>query len=189
MQNYKKYFPVLLLLTIVLFFVTDHLKPESSGDHEHTEHDEHQDMDHSDPENIRRMAIFHYNEGNKFLQKKKWADAAKKYHKALNHNRQFEEVYVNLSTAYLGAGKYDEALDTLKSLEAINPSAPLLHYNLACYHSLTENLQASMGALKKAVELGYKGFQVIQTDPDLENLRNFAEFKTWFQSVRRDTGD
>ena len=185
----KKYFPVLLLITIVLFFVTDHPKQDPSRDHDHAEHDEHQDVDHSDPENIKRMAIFHFNEGNKFLQQEKWDEAAKNYHKALNHNREFQETYINLSTAYLRAGKYGEALDTLKSLEAINPSAPLLHYNLACYYSLTEKTQASLDALKKAVDLGYKGFNEIQTDPDLENLRNDAEFKAWFRSAKGATGN
>ncbi len=184
----KKYFPVLLLIAIILFFVTDHLKPVPSGDHDHAEHDEHQDVDHSDPENIKRMAIFHFNEGNKLIREKKWDDAAKNYLKALNHNREFQEAYVNLSTAYLGARKYDEALDTLKSLEAINPSAPLLHYNLACYYSLTDKPPASLNALKKAVNLGYKEFQGIETDPDLENLRNHEAFKTWFQSARQESG-
>lgn len=182
----KKYFPVLLLLSIILFFVTDHLKPDSSENHEHSEHDEQGDVDHSDPENIRRMAIFHFNEGNKLLQQKKWDDAVKKYHKALNHNREFEEAYVNLSSAYLGAKNYTEALDTLKSLEAINPSAPLLHFNLACYYSLTGKTTDSLGALKKAVELGYKNYPDIQTDPDLEKLRTDPEFKTWFQSIERE---
>ncbi len=185
----KKYFPVLLILTLILFFVTDHLKPDPSKDHDHQEHNEHDDMDHSDPENIRRMAIFHFNEGNKFLQQGKWDEAVKKYHKALNHNREFQETYINLSSAYLGAGKYDEALSTLKSLEKINPTAPLLYYNLACYYSLTENTPASLNALKKAVDFGYKSFQEIQTDPDLENLRTNAEFKEWFQSLERDSGD
>ena len=182
----KKYFPVLLLLSIILFFVTDHLKPDSPEDHEHSEQDE---VDHSDPENIRRMAIFHFNEGNKFLQQKNWDEAIKNYLKALNHNREFEETYVNLSTAYLKAEKYEEALDTLNSLENINPSAPLLHYNLACYYSLTEKTPASLSALKKAVELGYKNYSEIQTDPDLENLRNNAEFKTWFLSIERSAGN
>jgi tetratricopeptide (TPR) repeat protein len=181
----KKYFPVLLLLTIVLFFVTDHLKVDTSKDHGHSEHDEHGDVDHSDPENIRRMAIFHFNEGNKLLQQKKWEDAAKNYHKALNHNRELQEAYINLSSAYLGAKKYGEAFDTLESLEKINPLAPLLHFNLACYYSLTENSPASLNALKKAVELGYKEFQEIQTDPDLKNLRTTAQFKAWFQSLER----
>ena len=181
----KKYFPVLLLLTIVLFFVTDHLKVDTSKDHSHSEHDEHGDVDHSDPENIRRMAIFHFNEGNKLLQQKKWEDAAKNYHKALNHNRELQEAYINLSSAYLGAKKYGEAFDTLESLEKINPLAPLLHFNLACYYSLTENSPASLRALEKAVELGYKEFQEIQTDPDLENLRTTAPFKAWFQSLEQ----
>ena len=177
----KKYFPVLLLISIVIFFVTDHLKLDPSKDHEQAEHGGEHDVDHSDPENIKRMAIFHFNEGNKLLQQGEWDEAVKKYHKALKHNPKFQETYINLSTAYLKAGKYDEALNTLKSLEAINPSAPLLHYNLACYYSLTEQMQASLTALKKAVNLGYKGFQKIQTDPDLENLRNDAKFKAWLQ--------
>jgi tetratricopeptide (TPR) repeat protein len=185
----KKYFPVLLLITIILFFVTDHLKPDFSDNHDHQEHNGHDDVDHSDPENIRRMAIFHFNEGNKFLQQKNWAEAIKNYHKALNHNREIQETYVNLSTAYLKAEKYEEALDTLHSLATINPSAPLLHYNLACYYSLTENMQESLSALKKAVDLGYKSYSEIQTDPDLENLINNAKFKTWFQSIGRDTGN
>jgi len=185
----KKYFPVLLLLSIILFFVTDHLKPDSSENHEHSELNEHDDMDHSDPENIRRMAIFHFNEGNKFLQQKNWDEAIKNYLKALNHNREFEETYVNLSTAYLKAEKYEEALDTLNSLENINPSAPLLHYNLACYFSLTEKTPASLNALKKAVVLGYENYPEIQTDPDLENLRKYAEFKTWFLSIERSAGN
>lgn len=182
----KKYFPVLLLISIILFFVTDHLKVDQAGDHDHAEHDEHDDVDHSDPENIKRMAIFHFNEANKFLQQKKWDDAVKNYKKALIHNREFQEAYINLSTAYLGAKKYDDALDTLKSLESINPSAPLLHYNLACYYSLTEKIPDSLSALQKATQLGYKGLQEIGTDPDLTNLRNNADFKAWFQSIKPD---
>ena len=101
---------------------------------------------------------------------------------ALHHNDKFQETYINLSNTYLKAKKYDEALEALRSLEKINASNPLLHYNLACYYSLTKQPQASLGSIKKAVDLGYKGFQEIQTDPDLENLRNAAEFAEWFQA-------
>ncbi len=41
----KKYFPVLLLITIVLFFVTDHLKLDPTRDHDHEEHGGHQNVD------------------------------------------------------------------------------------------------------------------------------------------------
>jgi tetratricopeptide (TPR) repeat protein len=177
----KKYAPILLLLSIVLFFVTDHLKPGPSEEHDPSEHSE---ADHSDPENIKRMAIFHYNKGNKSLQQGNWEAAEKNYQKALIHNKEFQEAYINLSTTYFRAKKFDEALNALRELEKINPSNPLLHYNLACYYSLTKQPEASLGALKNALDLGYKKFQAIQTDPDLENLRKDADFKTWFESVQ-----
>jgi len=180
----KKYIPILLLLAIVLFFVTDHLKPDLAEDHDKSEHDEHRDVDHADPENIKRMAIFHYNEGNKSLQQGKWEEGIKNYKKALRHNKEFQETYINLSTAYFRAKKFDEALKTLRDLEKINPSNPLLHYNLACYYSLTKQPLASLEALKKAVDLGYKEFQTLQTDPDLENLRKTTDFAAWFQSIK-----
>ncbi|GJL77982.1 MAG: hypothetical protein NPINA01_09710 [Nitrospinaceae bacterium] len=185
----KRYAPILLLLSIVLFFVTDHLKVDSSksqkpspaGDHDHSGHSA---DDHSDPENNRRMGIFHFNEGNKSLRQGKWDEAEKNYKMALHHNEEFQETFINLSTTYFRAGKYDEALKTLRDLETINASNPLLHYNLACYYSLTKQSKASLNSIKKAVDLGYKDFQEIEIDPDLENMRDDADFKAWFQSIQ-----
>lgn len=198
----KKYTPILLLLAIVLFFVTDHLKLDPSQNqekvngekssaspthnHEHSEgsDSDHEEADHSDPENIKRMAIFHFNEGNKSLRQEKWDEAEINYKKALHHNKEFQETYINLSTTYFKAKKFDEALKALKELEKVNASNPLLHYNLACYYSLTNQPDASLDAIKIAVDLGYKELIEIHTDPDLENLRTAAGFKAWFQSIQ-----
>ncbi len=185
----KKYTPILLLLVIVLFFVTDHLKldPSKNEGEQVTvplphDHSEGSDSDHSDPENIKRMAIFHFNEGNKSLQQEKFEEAEKNYKKALRHNKEFQETYINLSTTYFRAKKFDEAIKTLQDLEKIDASNPLLHYNLACYYSLTNQPDASLDAIKSAVEFGYKNFQEIQTDPDLENLRTATGFEVWLLS-------
>lgn len=193
----KKYTPILLLLAIVLFFVTDHLKldpsqnkekvnGENSSPTEDHEHSEGSDSDHSDPENIKRMAIFHFNEGNKSLRQEKWDEAEINYKKALHHNKEFQETYINLSTTYFKAKKFDEALKALNELEKVNASNPLLHYNLACYYSLTNQPDASLDAIKKAVDLGYKEFKEIQTDPDLENMRVAAGFKAWLLSSQNE---
>ena len=203
----KKYFPILLLLSIIVIVAGDQLQfsafnneekgssdektsttPSPTEDHDHAQHSDamrHED-DHSDPEKNRRMGIFHFNEGNKYLRKEKWEDAEKNYKMALHHNKEFQETYINLSTTYLRAKRYDEALETLLSLKKINASNPLLHYNLACYYSLTKQPKASLDSLKKAVDLDHRGFQEIQTDPDLENLRNEADFKTWFRSIQEE---
>jgi tetratricopeptide (TPR) repeat protein len=202
MMNMKKYIPILLILSAVLIVLGDQLqfgllKHEDHGSHDNAsktapspaedhDHSEHSDDDHSDPENIKRMAIFHFNEGNKSLRQEKWEEAEKNYKKALIHNKEMEETYINLSTTYFRAKKFDEALNTLRDLEKINASNPLLHYNLACYYSLTNQPDASLAAVKNAVNLGYKNFKEIQTDPDLENLRKAADFKAWLQSLRNE---
>ena len=139
------------------------------------------EVDHSDPKNQRRMGIFHYNEGNRFLRKGDWREAERNYKMALHHDKTLYEVYVNLSTAYLQGKAYPEALRTLRELESMQPQNPMLHYNMACYHSLTGDTKSSLESLKKAAELGFKNKRQIENDPDLKNLRKNAEFLKWIE--------
>ena len=59
-----------------------------------------------DPEREHRMAIFHYNEGNKFLNKGDWEKAVGNYKMALHHDKALNEVYINMSNAYLKGKQY-----------------------------------------------------------------------------------
>jgi hypothetical protein len=49
---------------------------------------------------------------------------------------------------------------------------------------LTENLVPGLSALQKAVEKGYKQFKQMETDPDLDNLRQSGEYKAWKKKSR-----
>ncbi|MFQ5450742.1 MAG: tetratricopeptide repeat protein [Nitrospinaceae bacterium] len=189
----KKYWLVLLVLSALLIVTGDHLQfgsskrpPErsESSTEEPLFHLNEGDA-HSDPEKNRRMGIFHFNEGNKALRKEKWQEAIKNYRMALRHNSKFQETYVNLSTTYLRTGNYEKAYATLKSLETINAANPFLHYNLACYYSLTGKTGPSLDSLKKAVQFGYKNFREIEKDPDLEALRRKEAFKKWLAAARQ----
>ncbi len=154
-------------------------KNESHADDGH----DHAPMDHSDPENQRRMGIFHYNEGNRFLSKGDAEQAIVNYKMALRHNDNFSESYVNLSSAYLRLKQYDEAFNTLKALESKNPSHPYLYYNYACYYSLTGKLPESLKMLKTAIDKGLPGVAAIATDEDLTAVRETPEFKSWYDSL------
>ncbi len=198
----KRFFPVLLLLSLLLILIGDEMQFDSPSNHEprsqdkkaspsplYSEEHEHDHAahpdDHSDPENNRRMGIFHFNEGNKSLKQGNFDEAVKNYEMALHHNPQSQESFINLSTAYLKAKDYDKALNTLQSLEKINSNHPLLHYNLACYYSLTERTKESLDSLKKSVQSGYENHQEIKTDPDLENLRQDAAYLEWIPSMQK----
>ena len=179
--------PYLLAMAILVFIVSDqigyklkqtalslnHIEPHESTIHSH----ENNGTKHSDPENQKRMAIYHYNEGNKSLQLNNLEEAIKNYKMALMHNKAFEESYINLSTAYLNNKEFKASLETLKDLQKINPNNPFLHYNLACYYSIIGNNNLGLASLKQAIKNGFKNYKNLKKDPDLKNLRLDPKFK------------
>ena len=189
LPKYAKFAPILLFITAILFIVGDQVQLDSPTRtrenhgpmHSHNHGGE--EIGHSSPEAQRRMGVFHYNEGNKFLNKGNWEEAVTHYRMALHHNKNFEEAYVNLSTAYLSGKKFNESQKILSTLEEINPSNPSLHYNLACYHALTGQDGPALNALQRAVEFGFKNLESVETDPDLENLRSNPKFKQWWKTL------
>ena len=142
-------------------------------------HDENQTI-HKDSKSQHRMGIFHYNEGNRFLKKGVWKEAINNYNMALHHDKTLYQVYINLSTAYLQGKKFLKAFQTLELLNAMQPENPMLHYNLACYHSLIGNTKSALKSLKQATQLGFKNKNQIKNDSDLNNLRKSANFLEWW---------
>ena len=193
------------VVVLVLTVVSDQYPPASkpvdlSHDHDHS-HDPAESSESSksldkafgqapdpgavpvDPVREHRMAIFHYNEGNKFLNKGDWKEAVGNYKMALHHDKTLNEVYINMSSAYLKGQQYEEAKKTLDVLKAQAPENPHLHYNLACYYSLTHQEKSSLEALQQSIRLGYKNRKDAHTDPDLANLRQTPEFKQWVKTL------
>ena len=192
-QNRKfiKYLPHLGLLALIVFFITDTtpiiLSASNSGkslkkmegSHKEGSHNEGSDGQNiSQEEKEKRMGIFHYNEGNKSFKEGRYDEAIINYKKALHHNETLKEAAINLSTAYMKKSNFDEALETLKVGMELDSTNPHIHYNYACYYSLTDQPKASMEKLQEAVRLGFTNFKQIETDPDLEKLRQSPEFKS-----------
>ena len=199
MTPFTKYLPHLGVTALIVFLAADYFpqsqSPSSSttgkvreeGSHTEGSHNEGSHGDGgenlSQEERERRMGIFHYNEGNKFFTEGDFAEAIIRYKKALHHHKGFKQATINLSTAYMKNKEFDEALKTLQEGQKKFPLDPLIDYNFACYYSLTGKLGSGLSALQKAVEKGYKQFRQMQTDPDLNNLRQSGEYKTWGKSI------
>jgi tetratricopeptide (TPR) repeat protein len=137
----------------------------------------HGEINHQDPQSQKRMGIYHYNEGNKLLKQSNFEEAISNYKMALHHNKDFEESYINISTAYLSIKQFDLALKYLNLLKSINPRNPLLHYNFACYYSLLGKNAMGMEALKEAILNGFNDKKLLKSDPDIENLRQNHQFE------------
>jgi tetratricopeptide (TPR) repeat protein len=208
-NSWKPYFLLLSIAVLVVTVVSDQYRPPSEPmdhDSDHS-HDPGHSHDHAgssespksldeafsqapdpgalpiDPVREHRMAIFHYNEGNKFLNKGNWKEAVENYKMALHHDKALNEVYINMSNAFLKGQQYGDAKKTLDALKVQAPDNPHLYYNLACYFSLVHQESASLEALQQSIRLGYKNRKDAHTDPDLANLRKTPEFQKWVKTL------
>lgn len=205
MTPYTKYLPHLGLTAFIIFLAVDYFPPAQNsasldtgknqsieeGSHTEGSHKEesHKEGSNGEGENlsqeerVRRMAIFHYNEGNKFYKKEEYGEAVIRYERALSHNEKFKEAFINLSTAYMKTKVFDKALETLQVGQNQFPQEPLLDYNFACYFSLKGDPESGLLALQQAVKKGFKQFAQIESDTDLSNLRQSDAYKTWKETL------
>jgi tetratricopeptide (TPR) repeat protein len=89
-----------------------------------------------------------------------------------------------LGDDYTRRGRYAEGLKIDECLARLRPDDSLVHYNLACSYSLTQQLELAVEALETSINLGYRDFKWMAQDPDLKNLRQHADYKRIRAKVR-----
>jgi tetratricopeptide (TPR) repeat protein len=90
-----------------------------------------------------------------------------------------------LGDDYTRRGRYTDGLKIDERLCKLRPADALVHYNLACSYSLTDQLDLAIDSLKTALDLGYRDFKWMTQDPDLENLRDHPGYKRILARVRQ----
>lgn len=103
----------------------------------------------------------------------------------LRRDQNFFEALEVLGNDYTRRGRYADGLKIDLRLCKLRPDNALAHYNLACSHSLTEQITQAARALETAIDLGYFDFKHMIRDPDLENLRAHAAFKKILARARQ----
>ena len=89
-----------------------------------------------------------------------------------------------LGDDYTRRGRYEDGLRIDQRLALLHPSDALIHYNLACSYSLTNQIGLAVAALETAINLGYHDFAWMIKDPDLKNIRAHPDFKRIRAKVR-----
>jgi len=78
----------------------------------------------------------------------------------VRRDRQYVEALQLLGDDYTRRGRFEDGLQVDRRLARLCPEDPLVHYNLACSFSLTEEFRS-----------GYRDFEHLRRDSDLEPLR------------------
>jgi tetratricopeptide (TPR) repeat protein len=89
----------------------------------------------------------------------------------------FVEALQILGDDYTRRGRFADGLKLDEQLARLRPGDALVHYNLACSYSLTQQFAAAAAALNRALDLGYRDFKWLTKDPDLATFRKHALYK------------
>ncbi|MCC9600168.1 protein kinase [Stieleria sp. JC731] len=112
----------------------------------------------------------------------RYIEAVENYKHLLEVQPYDENVLISLALAYLRLEKFD--LATAYARKAMDPpNSPRTIYQAACIHAVIGrpfNRQRALALLAEAVKNGYPA-EKIDTDPDLDSIRDTEEF----ESIRR----
>ncbi len=101
----------------------------------------------------------------------------------LRKDPRYTEVVELLGGLYTKQGRIADGLKMDRRMVRLQPKNPTAHYNLACSLALSKRNRDALRCLKHAVALGYKDFDWISQDPDLEGLQKNPEFQNILKTL------
>src|ERR1051326_1944337 len=106
------------------------------------------------------------------------------YEAVLRRNPTYVAVVELLGGLYTRQGRIADGLKMDRKLVKLQPGNATAHYNLACSLALSRRKSAALIELRQAVKLGYRDFDWMQQDPDLEALKNHPGFRALLQQLK-----
>jgi len=116
---------------------------------------------------VYNVGIAYVNRGFAYAVKGLYDKAIADYSTAIKANPTSETAYLNRGNAYYAKKQYDEAIADYRKAVELNSKNPYPYYNMACIYSIRACEQ-----LRKSVENGFKDWDGIKKDKDLDNIRN-----------------
>jgi Flp pilus assembly protein TadD len=98
------------------------------------------------------------------------------FESVLRRDPKYAEVVGILGGLYTKVGRLVDGLRMDRRMVKLEPGNSTAHYNLACSLALCRRKAAALKSLKQAAELGYRDFEWMVQDPDLEILKEDPEF-------------
>lgn len=104
--------------------------------------------------------------------------------RVVQRDPQYVEALQILGDDYTRRGKFENGLRIDEQLAQLRPDDPTVLYNLACSYALTDQFEAAISALNRAIDQGYDDFKWLMKDPDLKKLRAAASFQQLLQKIQ-----
>ena len=97
----------------------------------------------------------------------------------------YAECLMFLGNLYTVNGMYEEGLKVDVKLSKLKPCDSAVHYNLACSYSLLGSVNKALESLGKAIVLGYNDIKHLESDSDLDGLRDEAGYEMLINKLKK----
>ena len=106
------------------------------------------------------------------------------FESVLLRNRNYTEVVEILGGLYTKHGRVADGLRMDRKLVKLQPANATAHYNLACSLALSKRKADALRSLRQAIDLGYRDFDWMQQDPDLDELKTHPAFLSLLELLK-----
>ncbi len=109
------------------------------------------------------------------------------FESVLRRDPRYAEVVEILGGLYTKTGRITDGLRMDRLLVRLQPDNATAYYNLACSLALSRRKPAALAALRQAIERGYRDFEWMAQDPDLESLKQHPQFIALLERLKSRT--
>jgi tetratricopeptide (TPR) repeat protein len=122
------------------------------------------------------FALAYSNLGNVYRRSQRLSDAEKMYRTAIRHDSAGAGAWNNLGLALYLQQRLDESVEAFKKATELDPADAIAPYSIACLYSLLKNSEQSLAWLEVSLKKGFRDFDTLKSDGDLEFVRSAAGF-------------
>ena len=118
-----------------------------------------------------------YLQGEAFRALQRYGEAVAPLRKAAASEPDSIHVWLALGWCYKRSGRLDLAIAAIRQALAVEPAEALLHYNLACYLSLSGQKRPALEHLSRAFVLDPDYRRMVDSEPDFDPIRSDPQFQ------------
>ncbi len=135
-----------------------------------------------------RPAVASLDQARRHQQAGEWSAAAAAYEAVIQAQPDSVPAWFGLGYCLHMSGDYEKAIKAHQKAATFEPIKGVALYNLACAYALTGRTEAAVTALEASREAGFDIAEPMQSDSDLDSLRDDARFKKLLVDVARERG-
>ncbi len=102
---------------------------------------------------------------------------------AANLDPENISIWLTLAWCYKRTGRLDRAIKSLENALAVDSQEAILHFNLACYWSLSGDAKTALKYLTRSFDIDPAYRELVRNETDLDPIRDLPDFQSLIGAI------